>query len=403
MVPRKLFNSNRNCTLKKFFPLFLLFIGFVPVQARAVVDVSSLKNNSYISAKQKYNALSKKYYLKKYPFVTSDKGEWKFTGPSGWTSGFFPGSLWFIYEQTKEETWKKRAREWQKALTSQKNNKETHDIGFIIYSSFGNDYRLTGNITSKNILLSAAKTLATRYDPKIQAIRSWNSDAPRYEVIMDNMMNLQLLFWSSKNGGDRNLYNIALNHALKTQKDFIRSDGSVYQLVVYNQANGKIMGKSNPQGFSPNSVWSRGQAWAIYGFANVYKETGNKSFLQTARKTANYFINNLPSDNIPYWDFKAPKKALQPKDSSAAAVAASGLIKLSCLEISNYNKIKYRQVAERILNSLSTKYLDNDGQSLLSQGTYNKNMGEFNVGTSWGDYYFLEGLGNINKSCTDIW
>lgn len=383
-----------NCTLKAFLALVLVFLFFAPTQTRAA-DVFNF-------AKQRYEVVSKNSRFKKYPFVTDAAGNWRYTAPSGWTSGFFTGSLWLIYEQTKDERWKNRARDWQKSLTSQKNNSATHDIGFIVFLSFANDFRLTGNQNSKAVVLAAAKTLATRFDPKIGAIRSWNSAAPRYEVIMDNMMNLQMLFWAAKNGGDKSLYDIAKSHAQKTQKDFVRPDGSVYQLVVYNQTNGKILGKSNPQGYSPSSVWSRGQAWAIYGFANAYKETNDKSFLLTARKAANYFIYNLPTDQVPYWDFKAPNKKLQPKDSSAAAIAASGLIKLSCWEVNNYNKTKYRQTAEKILNSLSANYLSGNGQAILSQGTYNKNAGEFNVGTSWGDYYFLEALSNLNKPCAEM-
>jgi unsaturated chondroitin disaccharide hydrolase len=331
----------------------------------------------------------------RYPITTDRFGKWKTTAEGGWTSGFFPGILWLLYEQSDNKTFKEEAIKRQNNLSGQQYNTKTHDVGFIIFESFGNGYQLTKNDRYRSIINRTAKSLSLRYNKKVGLIKSWENLNTAHQTIIDNLMNLQILFWSAKNGGGQNLKKIATSHALKTAKDFVRPNGSTYHLVNYNPSTGKIISKMSAQGFSAQSSWARGQAWAIYGFTAAYRETGDVTLLNTAQKTASYFINNLPPDFIPYWDFNAPDKQKAPRDSSAAAIAASGLIELAKIETSQTLKNKYMGAAENILLSLSSpKYLSSKATegNILLHSTYNKNIGDFDTGTIWGDYYFIEAL-----------
>jgi len=333
--------------------------------------------------------------INRYPITTDKSGKWKTTNSSGWTSGFFPGILWLLHEQSGNKAFKQEAIKRQNNLSDQQYNTKTHDVGFIIFESFGNGYRLTENKTYRSIIFNAAQSLSSRYDKKIGLIKSWEGPSNTHQTIIDNLMNLQILFWSAKNSRNPNLKKIATNHALITAKDFIRSDGSTYHLVNYDFKTGKIVSKMSAQGLSSQSSWSRGQAWAIYGFTMAYRETGDVTLLNSARKTANYFINSLPPDFVPYWDFSVIDKKGAPKDSSAAAIAASGLLELAKLEKTQVYKNRYTEAAENILLSLSSKkYLSakKEEKSILLHGTYNKNVGDFDTGTIWGDYYFLEAM-----------
>ena len=209
------------------------------------------------------------------------------------------------------------------------------------------------------------------------------------------MINLELLFWSAKNGGPSTHKNMAISHALKASQDFVRADGSTYHLVTYNQDTGAIISKSTIQGLNAESTWSRGQAWAVYGFTTAYRETGDSRFLDTARKVSDYFINRLPQDYIPYWDFELPDTTGQPRDSSAASAAASGLLQLSRLETDNTRKTTYLNAAKNILNSLSSSSYMAEGttnKAVLLHGTYSKPGGKYDTGLIWGDYYFLEAM-----------
>lgn len=335
-----------------------------------------------------------------YPNSTNSAGDWNTSSASSWTSGFFPGALWLMYEKTQAAVWKTNAEKWTAGIESQKNDTSTHDLGFMFFDSFGNGYRLTNNANYKSILLAAARSLATRYSATVGCIKSWDGASNEYKVIIDNMMNLELLFWASKNGGEQAWYDMALSHAVKTSQNHIRPDGSTYHVVIYDPANGSIKSRVTAQGFADSSTWSRGQAWAIYGFSIAYRETNDARFLETARKTADYFISHLPADFVPYWDFQAPGIPNEPRDSSAAAIAASGLLELSKLETDSAKKTSYANVAEKILTSLSqapyiasgTKY-----KSILIHGTQNKPSGKYDTGLIYGDYYYLESLLKYQK------
>jgi len=326
-----------------------------------------------------------------YPIITKGIGEWEVTLPSDWTSDFFPGCLWYAYKLSNDTSWIQSAKNFTEGLNGQQFNTGDHDIGFRIFCSYGNGYKILTNEDYKTVILEAANSLATRYNPNVGCIQSWNGE---FQVIIDNMMNLELLFWASKNGGSSDFYNIAVNHANKTMENHIRPDGSSYQLVVYDSLSGQVLQRKTVQGYSDSSTWSRGQAWGIYGFTMCYRETNDINFLNTAKKMADYFIDHLPSDYVPYWDLNLPdndnRKFI---DASAAAIASSGLF-----ELSRYtNDSKYYNSAEKILNSLIDNYLSiNTGSSGIllhcAYNVHNSNPFDWDASTIWGDYYFLEAI-----------
>lgn len=340
----------------------------------------------------------------RFPYLTA-KGKWETTKDSAWTSGFYPGINWLISEKDSPDLYAATnyfASIKTEELEDQKNNDTSHDIGFMMMPSFGNGYRLTGNEHYKDVLLTSATTLASRYDEKVGAIRSWGkkADPENYKVIIDNMMNLELLFFAAKHGGKEEFSEIAKRHAETTMNNHIRPDGSVYQLVDFDQKTGEAKSKENVQGHNNDSVWSRGQAWAIGGFTIAYRETEDPRFLDTARGAADFFIANLPEDKVPYWDFKAPNIPDEPKDSSAAAIAASYLLELSSVEQDETRQGKYFNAAQDILSSLiSPKYLSKDGEALLKHGTQHKNKNEgVDSGIVYGDYYFLKALSGYQQA-----
>ena len=336
-----------------------------------------------------------------------------------WTSGFFPGSLWYLYEYTQDEYWRQQAELYSKRLEPIQYYTKHHDLGFMAYCSFGNGYRLTANESYKKILLNSAESLSTRFIPMAGVIKSWDfsrsySGTPWYcPVIIDNMMNLELLFFASKMGGNDKYRKIAISHADKTLKYHIRKDYSSYHVVNYDTLTGKMTDRGTRQGLADNSTWARGQGWAIYGFTMVYRETQDDKYLKVARKLADFYINNsdLPEDFIPYWDFKASdlkcksqwgynpqeyKEIL--RDVSAAAVVASGL-----LELSQYVKDKdnrYFRIAEQMLAVLQSNYRNNGNRHNFvldhSVGDYPRGT-EIDVPLVYADYYFLEALVRYNR------
>ena len=235
--------------------------------------------------------------------------------PAAWTSGFFPGALWRIYEQTGGTLWLTRATDWQAGVEGQKNDTLSHDVGFKIFTSFGNGYRLTGTDAYRQVVLQGASSLASRYSSTVGAIKSWDGPTSSdFRVIIDNMMNLEILLWASKHGGQSAWYDMAVSHALKTMTNHVRADGSTYQGVNYNPSTGAVKAKFTHQGEAVESTWSRGQAWAVYGFTMVYRETGDSRFLDTARRVADYYIDHLPADHVPYWDFEASGIPNEPRE-----------------------------------------------------------------------------------------
>jgi unsaturated chondroitin disaccharide hydrolase len=328
-----------------------------------------------------------------YPFLTDSTGAWTTTGPAAWSSGFLAGSHWLQYQQTFEPRWRRQAAMAQAGLESQKTNTSTHDLGFMLLDSFGHGYRLTGDDHYRRILLRAAASLASRYDPQVGCIRSWNT-ATGFRVIIDNMMNLELLFWAAQHGGKKAWYRMAVSHALRTRENNVRPDGSTYQVVDYDPDTGLVLSRGTNAGYSADSTWSRGQAWAIYGFAIAYRETGDPRFLATARRTASFYLSHLPADHVPYWDFDAPGIPNEPRDSSAAAAAASGLMLLGSLDPDAGRRRADRTAARATIASLSSSYLaaGSANAAVLLHGTYYEPGGDVDSGLIWGDYYFEEAL-----------
>ncbi len=331
-----------------------------------------------------------------FPRSTVENGVWKSVKPNDWTSGFFPGSLWYAYELTGDASFKERARAWTVRLEEQKLNTRTHDVGFIMYCSFGNGIRLAPEAGDKEALLTAALSLSTRFSEKVGAIRSWDNRKWPFPVIVDNMMNLELLFWASKNGGSQAFHDIAVTHAKTTLRDHFRKDASTYHVASYDSTNGSLLIRETHQGYAHETVWARGQAWAIYGFTMAYRESRDRKFLQIAERAALWFLRHLPSDKVPYWDFNAPNIPDEPRDASAAAIVASALFELGTLTNNKAYKREFLNGAKEILAVLcKPPYLALGSQSMgiLNHATGNwPSKTEIDVSLIYGDYYFLEAI-----------
>jgi hypothetical protein len=314
-----------------------------------------------------------------------------------WTSGFFAGNLWQIYSLTGDVRFKEKAILWNAFIEKEKFNNTTHDMGFKVYCSFGKGLKVKDNAKYKNIIVKSAQTLVTRFDTKIGAIRSWdhNKEFFDFPVIIDNMLNLELLFEASKISGDKTYKNIAIQHANTTLKNHFRKDNSCYHVIDYDTLSGKVKNKLTHQGFNNESSWARGQSWAVYGFTMAYRYTKNKEYLKQAEATAKYYMNykTLPEDGIPYWDFNDTSIPNAPRDASSAAVIASAL-----LELYSFTKNQtYLEYSNKIINTLSSdKYLLNDsvkGPFILDHSTGNwPKKDEIDQPIVYADYYYLEAI-----------
>ncbi|MCU7548176.1 Ig-like domain-containing protein [Chitinophagaceae bacterium LB-8] len=328
-----------------------------------------------------------------YPRSTNPDGTIIRVTAGDWTSGFFPGSLWLMYERTKDIAWRTRAEQWTAGLQSQQYNTSTHDVGFILFSSFGQGYRLTGNQQYKTILLQGAKSLATRYNPIVGCIKSWNNANYHFPVIIDNMMNLELLFWATKASGDSSFYKIAVQHALTTITNHFRPDHSSYHLVDYDPNTGKVLAKLTYQGLNHLSDWARGQAWGLYGFTMCYRETKDTRFLDMAKKIADFYIThpNMPADLVPFWDFDA----FDFRDASAASIASAALMELSQY-VPEKRDVYYNFGINTLKTLSSTTYMAAKGTNnyFISRhcvGNKPKNY-EVDQPLVYADYYFIEAL-----------
>jgi len=328
-----------------------------------------------------------------YPQTGKDQN----SNSSWWCSGFYPGTLLYLYEQTHDTALYNEAIRKLSILQKEQFNKSTHDLGFMMYCSFGNANRLQPSAEYKKILLNSAKSLSTRFNPAVGCIKSWDSkDSSAFLVIIDNMMNLELLFEETKATGDSSFYKIAVTHANTTMKNHFRPNYSSYHVLNYDVKTGAVKEKKTAQGYANESAWARGQAWGLYGYTVCYRETKDVRYLQQAQHIAEFILKNpnLPADKIPYWDFNAPDIPNAPRDASAAAVMASALI-----ELSQYTKSKdakeYRDVAETIIKNLSApEYkaaIGTNGGFILKHGVGHKPANsEVDVPLTYGDYYFIE-------------
>lgn len=328
--------------------------------------------------------------------IPAGSTEWKTTKYTDWTGGFYPGQLWYLYEYTQDEFWRKQAERWQGGMEPAKDITWTHDLGFMVNNCFGHAYRLTKDPKYKDVVLTASVSLDKLYNPKVQTMRSWTwMKEWKHPTIIDNMLNLEMQFWAGKNGGKRAVYDNAYQHALKTMKEHLRPNFTTYHVVNYDTATGKPLFKGTHQGLNDSSTWARGQAWGIYGFAMAHRETKDLRFLTTAKKLADVFIKNLPADYVPYWDFNAPHNASEPRDASAAAIAACGLLEISKLVKEPMEQYNYREQAIKILASLSSAAYqapDNVPAILLHSTGSKPHNSEIDVAMVYADYYYIEAL-----------
>lgn len=362
-----------------------------------VILVDSISGlNSGISARVPY-LLSYAVDSTKMPRSLEENGMVRGVPSKDWCSGFFPGSLMYLYEITGDQAYLDRAELWTHYIEKEQWNDRTHDMGFKVYCSVGKAYELTGNDHYKDVIIQSAKTLSTRYNPIVGAIKSWDFGKDRwgFPVIIDNMMNLELLFEATILTGDSSFYKIADSHARQTLKNHYRDDYSCFHVIDYNTKTGEVAQQLTHQGYDVSSVWSRGQAWGLYGFTMSYRYTKDPAYLEQAVNIANFILNQpqMPEDLIPYWDMKAPDLTNQPRDASAAAVVAS-----AALELYQYtNDENLKSYALQVIDTLSSEKYLMRAQSKVPfivdhcTGNWPAND-EIDVPLSYGDYYFLEAV-----------
>jgi uncharacterized protein YyaL (SSP411 family) len=337
---------------------------------------------------------------------TVTNGKVKYITMDDWTSGFYPGTMWYMFELTGDDKWIILAKKYTEAIDSVKYLTWHHDVGFMIQCSFGNGLRL-GEADYKDVIIQAAKSLSTRFRPMAGVFQSWNVDKGwqsergwECPVIIDNMMNLELLFNATRLSGDSSFYKLAVSHADKTIENHYRNDYSCYHVVDYSPVDGSVRKKNTAQGFSHESSWARGQAWGIYGFTVCYHETHDPKYLRQAQKAFEFVIRhkNFPADFVPYWDFDAPKIPNEPRDASAAAIMAAALYELSTYEKGEF----YKEWGDKIMQSLgSPAYRAKPGENgnfilMHSVGSI-PHGAEIDVPLNYADYYFLEALQRRSK------
>lgn len=399
-------------TLIIFTWLVLAFVG-LSSQAQNInsnkTDKKLLQtiDKNFTDAVAQYKILAKNLPENKFPktyFPATKKYE--FSNSEWWCSGFYPGTLLYLYEQTKKAFLYKEAIRILQPLEKEKFNRHTHDLGFMMYCSFGNANRIAPKPEYNEILLTSAKSLCTRFNPATGCIKSWDSKPGDFLVIIDNMMNLELLFWATRISGDSSFYRIAVTHANTTMKNHYRPDYSSYHVVNYDAVTGVVKEKKTAQGAAKESAWARGQAWGLYGYTLMYRETKDQQYLDQANHIADFILNhpNMPADKVPYWDFNAPGIPGALRDASAASILASAL-----LELSGYTDAKksatYFKTAETIIRSLSNKTYKaapgtNGGFLIKHSVGHIPQKTEIDVPLTYADYYFAEAMErykNYNK------
>ncbi len=405
----------------KIIFLYLVVTLFSCQQSNAQNSVASsdFVASDFALAKDQYQLL---LGSRDFPRTLDTAGRVVGTDEWDWTGGFFPGALWYIYEYTKDPEVKANATIWTEKLEKAKDLTQHHDIGFVMYCAYGNALRLETNPDKikqyQQILVHSAQSALKRFDPKVGLIKSWNEKASwdgktvwKYPVIIDNMMNLELLFFASELTGDPKYKHAAISHADHTLKNHFRSDYSTYHVVDYDPNTGAVTHQQTNQGYADNSTWSRGQGWAIYGYTLLYRETREDKYLEAAKKAADFYMNhpNLPKDRVPYWDFNAGQQGYRPdvdysnrklkvipRDASAAALVSSALLELSTYT-SGADAKRYFDFAEGTLKTLSSsEYLakrgTNGGFILKHSVGSMPHQSEVDVPLIYADYYFLEAL-----------
>ena len=321
-----------------------------------------------------------------------------------WCAGFWPGVLWYDYEYTKDKQVLEEAENFTHSLKFLSHIPAyDHDLGFLVFCSYGNGYRLTKNPAYKQVILDTADTLATLFNPIVGTILSWPREVePRnwpHNTIMDNMINLEMLFWAAKNGGNPYLYDIAVSHADKTMKSQFRPDYTSYHVAVYDTITGNLIKGVTHQGYADSTMWARGQAWAIYGYTVVYRETKDPKYLDFVQKVTDVYLDRLPEDKVPYWDFDDPSIPDAPRDASAGAVVASALLELSTY-LPNGTGKRYKDAAIEMLTSLSSdSYQSGESKPsfLLHSVGHWPNHSEIDASIIYADYYYIEALLRLKR------
>ena len=384
---------------KIFITIAVLFIFLQVFSQSSKKEMQKLVDEDLQLAVKQYKYMQKLLPAGKLPrSYDSVKNELIVSGSDWWCSGFYPGTLWYLYEYTKDESLKTEAIRSTALLEKEKNNRGTHDLGFMLYCSYGNGYRLTKENSYKNVMITGAHSLSTRFDPVIGCIKSWNSNSRwQFPVIVDNMMNLEFLCEMTKLSGDSTFYKVAITHANTTIKNHYRNDFSSYHVIDYDTVTGKKIKGYTAQGAFDESAWARGQSWGLYGFTMMYRETGKKEYLNEAINIANFLLHhkNMPADKIPYWDYDATDIPNTYRDASAAAILCSALLELA--KYSNKAQQKeYMDVSITILKNLSLSYratVGTNGGFILKHGVgHLPAKSEVDVPLTYGDYYFIEAL-----------
>jgi len=386
--------------------LYLIICCLLAIGCSNKSDLELIIDDAFLSAEKQSLLMAQKYADQEGRLPrTYDHGEDVSSSSRWWCSGFFLGTLWYVYENTKSPEVLKYAELYTDRVEREKYTTDNHDVGFMLYCSFGNGLRLTGNERYNEVLLTGAHSLATRYKPSVGLIRSWdhNTDIWQYPVIIDNMMNLELLIWAANYSKDANLLDIATSHADKTMKYHFRPDYSSYHVVSYDTITGVPHLRQTHQGYSDESAWSRGQSWGLYGYTYLYRELREERYLEQAKHIANFLIKhpNMPADYIPYWDYNTPVIPNAPRDASAASIMASALIELSDFVEPELSK-QYMKVAEKQIRTLAspeyTAALGENGCFILkhSVGAYPFNS-EVDTPQTYADYYYLEALTRMKR------
>lgn len=377
----------------------LLWMTLYTVQAQRRQTIDQLTNEIIQRSVEKYKQMADHLKDGEIP-CTYENNQFRPSDIYWWCSGFYPGTLWYLYEYSHDESVRILAEKYTSLLSSLQYKTTDHDIGFQLFCSFGNGYRLTNNPDYLMVLFQGAHSLSKRFNSMVGCTRSWDHKQWHFPVIIDNMMNLELLMWVGNRFNDNYLKTIAITHANTTLRNHIRPDGSSFHLVDYDPLSGDVLKKQTVQGYSDVSKWARGQAWALYGFTMMYRMTQSTAYLKEAEKLADLLIPLLPADGIPYWDYDSPKIPDDYRDASAASIMASALV-----ELSNYVPKKssiYRDIAEKQIRTLaSSKYFsekETNGFFLLKHSVGNKpGNSEVDVPLTYTDYYFIEALLRLNE------
>lgn len=405
--------------MKQLFILFTAIILIV-LQSCCSSDKVFIDDNVQFAEQQLTNAVNAIEKDGKFPRSLKKDSTLGFVGAYDWTSGFFPGSLWYLYELSGDEHWKQEAQRTTHWLEKIQHYTGSHDIGFMLNCSYGNGLRLTDNSDYKTVLINGAEALTTRFDTITMVTKSWDFQGGtkdghswQYPVIIDNMMNLELLFLASELSGNEKYRKIAIQHANTTIKNHFREDYSTYHVVDYDTLTGAVRGRYTHQGLSHESSWARGQAWGLYGYTMCARETNDPTFLKQAENIADYIMHhpNLPADKVPLWDYHALDTSYYPtwmdrlpplteawRDASAAAITCSALFDLS--KLNKANGEKYYAFAKELLHNLSKDYRStNNPYFVLEHSVGNlPSHSEIDVPLNYADYYYLEALVKYKKS-----